>query len=179
MEDLGSIPGWRRSPGERKGYPLQYAGLENSMDSPWAHKESDMTELLSLIHSLLLRRKAVVNLDSMLKSRDITLLTKVHNVKAMVFPLVMYRCENWTSWALTNWCFWTVVLEKTLEAHLDSKYIEPVHPKGNQLWIFTERSVAEALIVWPPNTKNWLTGKAPHARKDRRQKKGGGSGWDG
>ena len=90
---LGSIPELGRSPTEGKGYSLQYSGLENSMDSPWAHKESDMTELLSLIHSLLLRRKAMNNLDSILKSRDITLSTKVHPVTAMVFPGVIYGFE--------------------------------------------------------------------------------------
>ena len=65
--------------------------------------------------------------------------------------------------------------EKSLETPLDSKDIEPVHPKGNQLWIFIERSVAEALIVCPPNTENWLIGKAPHARKAWRQKKAEGA----
>ena len=83
---------------------------------------------------LLLGRKAMTNLDSILKSRDITLTTKVHLVKAMVFPVVMYGCEldYKESWAQKNWCFWTVVLEKTLESPLDCKEIQPVHPKGNQ-----------------------------------------------
>ena len=84
-------------------------------------------------HSLL-GRKAVTNLDRILKSRDITLPTKVHLVKAMVFPVVMYGCENWTirkDWVPKNWCFWTMVLEKTLEAPLDCKEIKPVHLKGN------------------------------------------------
>ena len=83
----------------------------------------------------------------MLKSRDIAWLTKVCLVKAMVFPVVMYRCESWTvkeSWALKNWCFWTMVLEKTLESPLDCKEIQPVHPKGNQSWIFIGRTDAEA-----------------------------------
>ena len=73
---------------------------------------------------LLFERKAMTNLDSILKSRDITLPTKVHLVKVMVFPIVIYGCESWTikeSWALKNWCFWTVVLEKTLENPLDCK----------------------------------------------------------
>ena len=74
---------------------------------------------------LLLGRKAMINLDSILKSRDITLLTKVHLVKAMVFPAVIYGCESWTikKAELKNWCFWTVVLEKTLESSLDYKEI--------------------------------------------------------
>ena len=78
----------------------------------------------------------MINLDSILKSRDITLPIKVHLVKAMDLPVVMYGCD-WDldykeSWAMKNWCFWTVVLEKTLESPLDSKEIQPVHPKGNQ-----------------------------------------------
>ena len=87
----------------------------------------------------LLGRKAMTNQDSVLKSRDITLPTKVHIIKAMVFPVVMYGCESWTieeGWELKNWCFWTVVLEKTLESPLDGKEIQPVNSKGNQLWIF-------------------------------------------
>ena len=83
---------------------------------------------------LLLGRKTMINLESILKSRDITLLTKVHLVKAIVFPLVMYGCEleYKESWVLKNWCFWTVVLEKTLESPLDCKEIQLVHAKGNQ-----------------------------------------------
>ena len=89
----------------------------------------------------------------------------------------MYGCENWTikldykeSWGLKNWCFWTVMLEKTLEIPLDSKEIQPVHPKGNQSWIFIGRTdaEAEAPILWPPDV-NWLIGKDPDARKYWRQ----------
>ena len=78
----------------------------------------------------------MTNLDIILKSRDITLPTKVHLVKGMVFPVVMYGCENWTkkkARAPKDWCFWIVVLEKTLESPLDSKEIKPVNPKGNYL----------------------------------------------
>ena len=111
-----------------------------------------------------------------IKSRNITLLTKVHLVKAMVFPIVMYGCETWTikeSWVLKNWWFWTVVLEKTLESPLDCKEIKPVNPKGN--WIFIERTDAEAEtpILWPPDAKNWLTGKDPDAGKDWGQEEKG------
>ena len=114
---------------------------------------------------LLLGRKAMTNVISILKSRDVTLPTKVHLVKAMVFPVVVYGCEldYKESWALKNWCFWTVVLEKTPESPLDSKEIQPVHPKGNQSWIFTGRTDAEAPILWPPDAKNWLIGKDPDA----------------
>ena len=115
---------------------------------------------------LLLGRKVLTNLDSILKSRDIALPRKVHLVKAIVFPVVMYRCENLDykeSWAPKNWCFWTVVLEKTLESPLDSKEIQPVHPKGNQSWVFIGRTDAEAEtpILWPPDAKSQLIGKDP------------------
>ena len=78
------------------------------------------------------------------------------------------------SWMPKNWCFWTVVLEKTLESPLDCKEIQPVRPKGNQSWIFIARTDAEAetLIVWPPDVKNWLNGKDPDTGQDWRQEKG-------
>ena len=121
---------------------------------------------------LLLRRKTITNLDSRLKSRDITLPTKVHLVKAMVFPVVVYGCELYhkENWVPKNWCFWTVVLEKTLESPLDSKET-PVHPKGNQSWIFIGRTdaEAEAPILCPPDAKSWLIGKDPDAGRDWRQ----------
>ena len=76
----------------------------------------------------------------------------------------MWELDYEESWALKNWCFWTVVL-KSLESPLDFKEIQPVHPKGNQCWIFIGRTdaEAEALIFWPPDVKNWLTGKDPDA----------------
>ena len=107
--------------------------------------------------------------------------TKICLVKAMVFPLVMYGCESWKkekkkeSWGPKNWCFWTVVLEKTLESPLDCKEIQPVHLKGNQSRIFIGRTDAEAEtpILWTPDVKNWLIGKDPDAGKDwRREEKG-------
>ena len=114
-------------------------------------------------------------------------LTKVYVVKAMVFPVVVYGCESssshvwiWEvdekeSWALKNWCFWTVVLEKILESPLDSKEIQPVHPKGNQSRTFIGRTDAEAetLILWSPDSKNWLIGKDLDAGKDWRQEEKG------
>ena len=104
----------------------------------------------------------MTNLDSILKSRDITLPTKVHLAKAMVFPVVMYGCESWTVKkaehqridAFELWC-WRV-LEKTLESPLDCKEIQPVHCKGDQSWVFI-RSIdakAETPILWPPHAKN-------------------------
>ena len=120
----------------------------------------------------------MTNLDSILKSRDITLPTKVHLVKAMVFLVVTYGCESWDckeGWVPKNWCFWTVVVEKTLESPLDCKEIQPVNPKGNQSWIFIGRTDVEAQtpILWPPDAKNWLTGKDSDAGKNwRREEKG-------
>ena len=126
---------------------------------------------------LLLGIKVMTNLDSILKSRVITLSTKVHLVKAMVFPVVVYRCESWTkeSWALKNWCFWTVVLEKTLESPLECKEIQPVHPKGDQSWVFIGRAdvEAETPILWPPDMKNYLIWKDPDAGKDWGQEENG------
>ena len=121
---------------------------------------------------LLLARKAMTNLDSILKSKNITLLKKVCIVKTMVFPVDMYGCESWTikSWMLKNWCFGTVVLEKTLQSPLGCKEIQLVHPKGTQSWIFIGRTDDEAAapILWSPDAKNWFTGKDSDAGKDWR-----------
>ena len=86
----------------------------------------------------------------------------------------MWELDCKESWAPKNWCFWTVVLEKTLESPLDSKEIQPIHPKGNQSWIFTGRTDAEAEtpILLPPDVKNWLIWKDPDAGIDWRQEKG-------
>ena len=82
--------------------------------------------------------------------------------------LWMWELDYKESWALKNWCFWTVVLEKTLESPLDCREIQPVHPKWNQSWIFIGRTDAQAEtpILWPPDAKNWLNGKDPDAGKD-------------
>ena len=145
---------------------------------------------------LLLGRKVMTNLDSILKSRDITLPTKVRIVKAMVFPVVRAGCESWMwdhvrrgpsslsrkpeheGWALKNWWFQSVVLEKTLEDPLDCKEIKPVYPKGNQPWIVIGRTdaKAEAPILWPPVAKSWLIGKDPDAGKDWGKRR---RGWQG
>ena len=119
---------------------------------------------------LLLGRKVMTNLDSILKSSDIILSAKVHLVKATVFPVVMYGCESWTikkseRWEIDAFELWC---SKTLESPLDCKEIQPVHPKGNQPRIFIGRTDAEAEtpILWPPDEKNWLIGKDPDAGKD-------------
>ena len=122
---------------------------------------------------LLFERMAMRNLDSILKSSDLTLPTKIHIVKAMALPAVMYRCENWiikkAGWVPKSWCFQIVVLEKTLESPLDCKEIRLVNPKGNQPWIFIGRTDVEAeasTVLWPPDAKSQLTGKHPDTRKD-------------
>ena len=89
------------------------------------------------------------------------------------FSVVIYGCESWDykeSWAPKNWCFWSVMLEKTLESPLDYKEIQPVHPKGDQSWVFIGRTdvEAETPILWPPDGKSWLIWKDPDARQDWR-----------
>ena len=138
----------------------------------WAPKSLQMvTAVMNLKDTCSLEEK----LWSILKSRDITLPTKVHLVKAMVFPVVMYGCESWTIKEAEHQsinCIWTVVLEKT---PLDCKEIQPVNPKGNHYWIFTGRTHAEAEtpILWPPDVKNWLIWQDPDAGKDWRQEQKG------
>ena len=118
----------------------------------------------------------MTNLDSILKSRDITLSTKVCLVKAMVFPVVMYGCESWTIRKAEHcWCFWTVVLEKTLESPLAFKEIQAVHPKGDHSWVFIGRTdvEAETPILWLPDAKSWLIWKDPDSAKDWGQEEKG------
>ena len=125
---------------------------------------------------LLFGRIDISNLDIMLKSRDIT--NKVSSSQSYSFSnshVRMWELDYKERWAPKNWCFWTVVLEKTLESPLDSKEIQPVHPKGNQSLIFIGRTDAEAetLILWPPNAKKQLIGKDPDGGKDwMREEKG-------
>ena len=126
----------------------------------------------------------MTNQDSLLKSRDITLPTKVCLVKAMIFPVVMYRCESWTIKkaehlridAFELWCW------RKLESPLDCKEIKPVHSKGNQSWIFIGRTDAEAEtpILWPSDKRSWLVGKKPW-RWEKLKVGGEGDyrGWDG
>ena len=126
----------------------------------------------------LLWRKAMTNLYSILINREITLPTKVHIVKAMIFPGVIYGCESWTIKKAEHrridafeLCCW----RSLLRVPLDCKEIQPVHPKGNQSWMFIGRTNAEAEtpILWPPDAKSWLIWKDPDAGKDwRREEKG-------
>ena len=148
-----------------------FLGSKISADGDFSHE---------IKRRLLLGRRTVTNLDSILKSRDITLLTKVPLVKAMVFLVVkqMRELDHKEGWAWKNWCFWTVVLEKTLESPLDCKEIKPVKPKGNQSWIFIGRTdaEAEAQILWPlvwradSLEENLMLGKTEGRRRRRWQR---------
>ena len=155
-----------RQGNSRNSVRLYFWGSKITADGDCSHE---------IKRRLLLWRKVMTNLDSILKSRDITLPTKVRIVKAMVFPVVMYGCELdcEESWVPKNWYFWTVVLEKTLESPLDCKEIQPVHPKGDQSWVFIGRTDAEAetRVLWPPHAKSWLIGKDPDAGWDWGQEK--------
>ena len=126
-------------------------------------------------------KKSYNQLRQHIKSRDITLPTKIHSqsygfISSYVW---MWELDYKESWALKNWCFWTVVLEKTLKSSLDCKEIQSVHPKGSQSWIFIGGTdvEAETLILWPPNGKNWLLGKDPDVVKAGGE--GDDRGWDG
>ena len=114
---------------------------------------------------------------SLMINRDITLPTKVHLVKAMVFQVVMYGCvsDYKESWVPKNWCFWTVVLEKTLQSPLDCKKFQLVHPKGDQSWVFFGGTdvKAETPILWPPDAESWFIWKDPDAGKDWGQEEKG------
>ena len=126
---------------------------------------------------LLLGRKALTNLDRILKNREITLPTKVHIIKAVVFLVVIHGCESWTVKKVEHhridafelWCW------RTLESPLDSREIKSLNPEGNQPWIFVGRTDAEteAPVLWPPDAKSWLIEKDPDSGKDWKQEKKG------
>ena len=123
----------------------------------------------------------MTNLDSILKNRHY-FANKGPSSPGYGFSsshIWMWELNHKESWVPKNWCFWTVVLEKTLESPLDSMEIQPVHPKGNQSWIFIGRTDAEAevSILWPPDAKSWLIGKDPDVGKDWRQKRRGWNSW--
>ena len=140
---------------------LYFLGLQNA-DGDCSHE---------IKRCLLLGRKVVTNLDSILKSRDITLLTKVCLVKAMFFPVVMYGYESWTVKkderrridAFELWCW-----RRLLRVPWTGKEIQPVHSKGDQSWVFIGRTdaKAETPILWPPYAKSWLIGKDSDAGRD-------------
>ena len=119
----------------------------------------------------------MTNIDSILKSRDITLPTKVqHSYGFSSSHVWMWELDYKETWAPKNWCFWTVMLEKTLESPLDWKEIHPVHPRGDQSWVFIGRTSVETEtpILWPPDVKkSWLIGKDPDAGRDWGQEEKG------
>ena len=131
-----------------------FLGSKITADSDCSHK---------IKRHLLLGRKSMTNVDSILKKQRHYLADNVPSSQKMVFPGVMWELYYKESWVLKNWCFWSVVLEKTLKSPLDYREIQPVNPEGNQCWIFTGRTVAkaEAPILWTPDVENWLTGKKP------------------
>ena len=119
---------------------------------------------------LLLGRKAMTTLDSILISSDNNLVNKGPSSQSYGFSsshVWLWELDHKESWGPKNWCFWTVVLDKTLESPLDCKETQPVSPKGKQSWIFIGRTdvEAEAPILWPCDAKNWFMGKDPHAEK--------------
>ena len=148
-----------------QAYWVELIGSKIKVDSECSHK---------IKRCLLLGRIAMTNLDSVLKSRDITLPTKVYIMKAMDFPVVIYGCESWIIKKAEHcrinvfklWC-WRRLLRVPSTAR------KWVNPKGTQSWIFIGRTGTEAPTLWPPDVKNWFHGKKPDAGKDlRREEKG-------
>ena len=122
---------------------------------------------------LFLGRRAMTKLDSMLKSRDKGLSSQSYGFSSS--HVWMWELDYKESWAPKNWCFWTVVLEKTLESPLDCKEIQPVHHKEDQSWVYIGKTDAEAEtpLLWPPHAKSWLIGKDPDAGRDCGQEEKG------
>ena len=150
--------------------------------SPWGHEESDTTERLHFhFHAL---EKEMATHSSVLAWRNPgtvepggLLSMGSHRVghNWSDLAVVMWELDYKESWVLKNWCFWTVVLEKTLESPLDCKEIQPVNPEGSQSWIFIGRTdaKAETPVLWPPHAKSWLIGKDPDAGRDWGQEEKG------
>ena len=165
----GPIPSWWLD-GETVETVTDFLFLGSKItadENHWSHE---------IKRHLLLGRKGMINLNSILKSRSLCWQRSVSQSYGFSSSHVwMWELDYKESWAPKNWCFWTVGLEKTLGSSLDCKEIQPVHPKGNQPWIFIGRTDAEAEtpILWPPGTKNWLIWKDPDAGKDWRQEEKG------
>ena len=148
--------------------PTLFLGYKITSDGDCSHE---------IKRRLLLGRKVMTNLDSILKSRDY-FANKGPSSQCYGFSsshVWIQELDYNESWVPKNWCFWTAVLEKTLESPLDFKEIQPVHPKGDQSWIFTGRTDAEAEtpILWPPDVNNCLIWKDPHTEKGWRQEEKG------
>ena len=145
-----------------------FLGSKITADSDYSHE---------IERCFLLGRKAMKNLDRILKNREMSLPTKAHLVKAMIFPVIVNRCESWTikkavCWRIGASEMWYFRKEKSLESTLDCKEIKPVNCNGNQSWIFIGRTDAEAPILWPSDAMSQLTRKDTDAGKDWRQEKG-------
>ena len=145
-----------------------FLGLQNHWSGDCSHE---------LKRLLLLGTKAMTNLDAILnKKQRHYFANKGPSSQSYGFSsshVWMWELDHKESWVLKNWCFWTVVLEKTFESLLDCKEIQLVHPKGNQPWIFIGRTDAGAPVLWPPDVKNRLIGKDPDAGNDWRQEEKG------
>jgi len=157
----GPITSWQMMGKQWKQWQALFWGAPKiTADGDCSHK---------IKRCFLLGRKVMTNLDSILKRVDITA-NKGPSSQSYGFSgshVWMWELDYKESWALRNWCFWSLVLEKTLESPLDSKEIQPVHPRGNQSWVFIRRTVVEVEIpiLWPPDTKGWLFGKDSDAGK--------------
>ena len=165
----GPITSWQIHGETVETVTLYFLGSKITADGDCSH---------GIKRCLLLGRKAIMNLDSILKKQRHYFANKNPSSQSYGFSnshVWIWELDYKESWAPKNWCFWTVVLEKTLESPLDCKEIQPVHPKGNQSWIFIGRTdaEAEAPILWPPDVKNWLLRKDPDAGKDWRQEEKG------
>ena len=141
----------------------------------WAPKSLHMvTAAMKLKDTCSLGKKAMTNLDNITRLQRHYFADKGPSSQSYSFSnthVWMWELDHTKAWALKNWCFQTVVLEKTLESPLDCKEIKPVNPTGDQSWIFTGDTVAEteAPNLWPPDVKCWLIGKVPDAGKEWRQ----------
>ena len=146
-----------------KQWETLFFGVQNTADGDYSHE---------IKRALLLGRKAMINLGSILKSRDIInkgLSSQTYGFSSSLVWMWELDCKE--SWAWKNWCFWTVVLEKTLESLLDSKEIQPVNPEGNQSWTFIGMTdtEAECPVFWTPDANDQLIGKDPDAGNNWRQ----------
>ena len=131
---------------------------------------------------LLLGRKDMTNLEAHIKRQRHYFGNKGLSSQSYGFSsnhVWMWESDHKENWGPNNWCFWTMVLEKTLESPLDCKGVQPVHPKGNQSWIFTGRTDAEAPILWLPDAKNWLIGRLWCWEGLKAGEEGDDRGWDG
>ena len=165
----GPITSWQTE-GEKVGAVADFVflGSKTTMDSDYSHE---------IQRCLLSGRKARTNLDSILKSRDIALPTKIHLSQSCVFSnsrVWMWELNYKESWTPKNWCFWTVVLENTLESPLNCKEIKPVNPKGNQSWTFIGRTGCWSCSssTFPPDVKSWLIWKTPMLGKIEGMRRG-------